>query len=516
MFARNAGGDSGASLSGPAAAYSEAVSGEQLVVHRPFDNSVYGTLSPTRPEAVAAAVARARHAQAGWARLTVTERGRVFTRLARLILANRDRILDTIQAETGKARLSAFEEVMDAARGVRVLAVQAQGLLRPVRRRGAFPLLTRTIEHHRPVGVVGIINPWNYPFNLPATDAAQALLAGNAVLLKPDSQTPFTALLLAELLAEAGLPDGLFHVLPGSGSILGPALVAAVDFVMFTGSTATGRALAAACAQRLIGFSGELGGKNPLLVLADAEVRAAAAGTVRAAFANTGQVCVGIERAYVAAEVYDEFVAELLAQTAKLRLGAGYDWNIDVGSLASAKQLEAVDAHVRDALAKGAFLLAGGRARPDLGPFCYEPTVLAGVTEEMAVCRDETFGPVLSLYRVENEDEAVARANDSRYGLNASVWSARRGPAVADRLRVGTVNVNEGYAAAWGSHAAPMGGMGESGMGRRHGSQGLLKYTEAQTVSEQRLHPIAPPAGIGNRGFAEVLTRVIGVLNRLR
>lgn len=484
------------------------------MVRCPFDDSVFGEVPATRPEEVAQAVVRARQAQVPWARRPVAERARVFTRLGRVILAHRDRILDTIQAETGKSRLSAFEEVLDAARGVRVFAGQAPRLLRPVRRAGAIPLLTRTVEHHRPVGVVGIINPWNYPFNLPATDAAQALLAGNAVVLKPDSRTPFTALLLAELMAEAGLPEGLFRVLPGTGTELGPALVAEVDYLMFTGSTATGRMLASACAERLIGFSGELGGKNPLLVLADANVRAAAAGTARAAFANTGQVCVGIERAYVVGEVYEAFVAELLGQVRRLRLGAGYGWDIDVGSLSSATQLAAVAGHVTDAVAKGAFVLAGGRARPDLGPFCYEPTVLTGVTEEMTLCREETFGPVLALYRVRTEDEAVRLANDSAYGLNASVWSARRGPEVAARLRVGTVNINEGYAAAWGSHTAPMGGMGESGIGRRHGAQGLLKYTEPQTVAAQRLHPIAPPERLGNESYARVMTRAIAVLNR--
>jgi succinate-semialdehyde dehydrogenase/glutarate-semialdehyde dehydrogenase len=495
--------------------YPERVPTEQLVVRRPFDDTVYGVLPMTSPDAVPAAVARARQAQRAWAATPVAARARIFTQLARVILAHRDRILDTIQAETGKARLSAFEEFLDAARGVRVFAVQAPRLLRPVRRAGAIPVLTRTREHHRPVGVVGIINPWNYPFNLPATDAAQALLAGNAVVLKPDSQTPFTALLLAELLEEAGLPENLFQVLPGPGVALGPALVAAVDYLMFTGSTATGRRLATACAERLIGFSAELGGKNPLLVLADANLRAAAAGTARAAFANTGQVCVGIERAYVVGDVYDAFVAELLAQVSSLRLGVGFDWTVDVGSLASASQLATVSAHVTDAVAKGAVVLAGGRPRPDLGPYCYEPTVLAGVTEEMTLCREETFGPVLALYRVDSEDEAVARANDSRYGLNASVWSAHRGEAVAARLRVGTVNVNEGYAAAWGSHAAPMGGAGESGIGRRHGDHGLLKYTEPQTVAEQRLHPIAPPEGVGNEGYARVMTWAIGLLNRV-
>lgn len=488
-------------------------SNRELVVRRPFDDSVYGTLRATSPEQVPALIARARLAQAAWSAVAVPDRARVFRRLASLILDNRDRILDTIQAETGKARLSALEEVVDAARAVRVFAGSAAGLLRPRRRPGAIPVLTRTVEHHRPVGVVGIINPWNYPFNLPASDGTQALLAGNAVVLKPDSQTPFTALLLAELLAEAGLPEGLFQVVPGSGAELGPALVAGIDYLMFTGSTATGRLLAGACAERLIGFSGELGGKNPLLVLADADIAEAAAGTVHGAFANTGQACVGIERAYVHAAVYSEFLAELIAQVSRMRLGVGYGWDIDMGSLASARQLAAVTDHVTDAAALGATVLAGGRSRPDLGPYCYEPTVLVGVTEEMRLCREETFGPVLAVYRVESTDEAVARANDTGYGLNASVWSRRSGPQIAARLRAGTVNVNEGFAATWGSHAAPMGGMGESGIGRRHGSQGLLKYTEPQTISVQRLLRIAPPARLGNAGYAALMTRAIRMLN---
>lgn len=492
------------------------MSSEQLIIRRPFDDSHYGVLDSAQIADVAAAAARGRAAQQEWVKRPVRERAAVFTRLGEVILANRDRVLDTIQDETGKARLSAFEEVMDAARAVRVFARQAPGLLRPLRRAGAIPVLTKTVEHHLPLGLVGIINPWNYPFNLPASDAAQALLAGNAVILKPDSQTPHCALLLAELLTEAGLPDGLFQVLVGAGSVLGPEIVEHVDFVMFTGSTATGRMLARACAERLIGFSAELGGKNPLLVLADADLSAAVAGTVRGAFANTGQVCVGIERVYVIDEVYDAFVAALVAAVVDLRLGAGHDWNVDMGSLASAKQLATISAHVDDAVAKGATVLAGGRARPDLGPYFYEPTVLADVTEDMTLCREETFGPVVSVYRVADEAEAIARANDSVYGLNASVWSARRGEAVAAQLRAGTVNVNESYAAAWGSHAAPMGGFGESGVGRRHGSQGLLKYTQAQTVAVQRLHPIAPPRGLTNRRYAELMTTAIALLNKLR
>lgn len=459
-------------------------------------------------------VAVARRAQTAWAGVPVVEKARIFTRLGRLILAEQEQILDQIQTETGKARISAFEEVLDAARAVRVFAARAPGLLRPRRHPGAIPVLTRTVEYQRPVGVVGIINPWNYPFNLPASDATQALLAGNAVVLKPDSQTPGTAWLLAELLGRAGLPEGLFQVAPGPGAELGPALVGEVDYLMFTGSTRVGRQLAQACAERLIGFSGELGGKNALLVLADANLQNAASGTARAAFANTGQVCVGVERVYVVEQVYDEYVSRLLEVVSRLSMGPGFDWQVNVGSLASTRQLAQIQTQVGDAVSKGAKVLIGGRARPDLGPLFYEPTVLTDVDESMTLCREETFGPVISIYRVADEEEAIRAANDTRYGLNASVWSAH-GEQVAARLRAGTVNINEGYAAAWGSHSAPMGGMGESGIGRRHGDQGLLKYTEPQTVSRQRLHPIGPPEGVGNQTYAKVMTAAVRLLNRI-
>lgn len=486
-----------------------------ITVRRPFDRGVHGQLVATTPDEVRVAVATARVAQAEWADTPVRERVAVFRRLASLVLRDRDRILDSIQDESGKARLNALEEVMDAARGVRVFANAAPSALAERRRPGALPVLTRTVVRHVPVGVVGMISPWNYPFNLPATDAAQALLAGNAVVLKPDSQAPFTALLLAELLAEAGLPAGLFQVVPGAGSQLGPALVESCDYLMFTGSTAVGRELAAECGRRLIGFSAELGGKNPALVLADADVAAAAAGLARGCFAGAGQVCVSIERIYVANEVYASFLALFAARTRSLRLQVGHDWDADVGSLVSASQLERVQGHVEDARARGAGVLVGGRARPDVGPYCYEPTILTGVTDEMQVCREETFGPVVSVYRVDSDAEAIARANDTPYGLNASVWSRGRGAAVARQLRSGTVNINDSFVAAFGSHSAPMGGMGESGIGRRHGATGLLKYTEPQTIARQRLTPIAPPDGVPNQAFAEFLTRGIAAMNRV-
>lgn len=486
-----------------------------LNVRSPFDGRLLATVPTVTAADVRRAHRRAQAAQRDWAEVAVAERCRIIKRFADLVLNDCDRILDTIQDESGKSRLSAFEEVMDTARGARVFANLAPSALRPTRHPGVIPLLTKVTEHHHPVGVVAIITPWNYPFTLPATDAVAALLAGNAVLLKPDSQTPLSALLLAELLTAAGLPEGLFAVLPGPGATVGPVLVEEADYLMFTGSTATGRLLARSCADQLVGFSAELGGKNPLLILPDADLDAAARGTARAAFANTGQLCISIERAYVHADVYSEFLPRLIEATQALRVGSGHDWSYDIGSLISAQQLATVTEHVTDAIAHGATVLTGGRARPDLGPYFYEPTILAGVGEGMLAHREETFGPVLSIYPVASVTEAINAANDSRYGLNASVWSAHHGGDVARRLRTGTVNINDGYAPAFGSHHAPMGGMGDSGLGRRHGRVGILKYTESQTVADQRLLPVAPPPGVTNQTYATAMRFGIRLLNKL-
>src|SRR5450759_3548806 len=263
--------------------------------------------------------------------------------------------------------------------------------LRPRRRWGALPGLTAATEYYHPKGVVGIIAPWNYPLTLPITDAIPALLAGNGVVLKPDSQTPFTALLGVNLLREAGLPEDLFQVITGAGRSIGTPMIDRVDYLMFTGSTATGRHIAAQCGQRLIGFSGQLG--------------------------------ISIERMFVEDAIYDEFVPRFTERVAAMALGAQRDYTAEMGSLITPTQLEAVAAHVDDAVAKGATVLTGGRRRPDIGPLFYEPTVLTGVTDDMDLAADETFGPVVSIYRVKDREEAVRRANDTDYGLNASVWS---------------------------------------------------------------------------------------------
>jgi succinate-semialdehyde dehydrogenase/glutarate-semialdehyde dehydrogenase len=467
---------------------------------------------------VAAAFARARTAQHAWARTPVRDRARIFLRFHDLLLERQSEVLDLIQAENGKARRDAFIEVADIANTARYYARSAASLLRARRRAGLLPGLTATRELHHPKGVVAVVSPWNYPLALGAGDSIPALLAGNAVVQKPDNQTALTALWTLALAREAGLPADAWQLVPGPAAEVGEALLEHADYLIFTGSTATGRTLAAAAGARLLGSSFELGGKNAMLVLADADLARTIEGAVRACFSSSGQLCISIERMYVLDAVYDAFVPRFVQAVGAMRLGSGYDFGYDMGSLTTARQLETVAAHVADATAHGARVLTGGRARPDLGPLFYEPTVLVDVPAAARCFGEETFGPLVSIYRCRDEQEAIARANDTRYGLNASVWSRNpaRGRAVAARLRAGTVNVNEAYAAAWGSVDAPMGGVGDSGLGRRHGREGLLKYTEAQTIARQRLHNLAPPGRSGHEAFARGLTVALRLLRRIR
>ncbi|HEV3363302.1 MAG TPA: succinic semialdehyde dehydrogenase [Acidimicrobiia bacterium] len=486
--------------------------------HTPFTGEKLADLPESTPEDVAKAFELARAAQAVWAQTPIRQRAAVLLRFHDLVLERQAEVLDLIQLETGKARLHAHEEVQAVAVAARHYGRRAPAYLRPKRHAGAMPTLTKVTERRHPRGVVGQIAPWNYPLELSVGDALPAFVAGNAVVMKPDTETCLTALWARDLLIEAGLPADVFQVVLGDGPVVGPEVVRHADYVSFTGSTRTGREVAQGAAARLVGVSLELGGKNAMLVLEDADIEKAAAGAVRACFSSAGQLCISIERLYVHESIADAFLERFAARTKAMRLGTSLAYGADMGSLVGERQLETVTRHVEEAVAKGAKIVAGGVARPDIGPYFFEPTILDGVATDMSVCTEETFGPVVSVYRFTNEDEAIERANATAYGLNSSVWTrnGRRGQEVAARLRTGTVNINEGYAPAYGSVQSPMGGMKDSGLGRRHGSEGILKYTEAQTVAHQRVLPMAPALGMDDEKYAQFMSRSLRVMKALR
>lgn len=492
-------------------------SGETSETTSPITGQPLAHIPQSSVADVEAAYARARRAQQRWARTPLEERAAAMMRLHDLVLARQSEILDLIVWESAKSRLDAYLEMVHVALTARYYARTSQQHLARERRSGAFPVLTRIDVNRVPKGIVAIISPWNYPFTMALCDGLPALMAGNAVVAKPDAQTMLSALLGAELLEEAGFPEDLWTVVAGPGPVVGTALMEHADYVCFTGSTATGRIVAAKCAERLIGCSLELGGKNPFLVLRDADLDKAAAGAVRATFANAGQLCVSTERMFVAEEVYDRFLERFVARTKAMRLGVGLGWGNDMGSLISQAQLDAVCAHVEDAVAKGAKVLTGGRARPDLAPYFFEPTILEGVTPDMACFGNETFGPVISVYRFHDEDDAVARVNAGDYGLNGAIYSrdGKRARELAAAITCGTVNINEAYGATFASIDAPMGGMRRSGLGRRQGPEGIHRYTDLQSVGTQRGLPMGPSYGLKDEQWARLMTLSLKVLNKL-
>lgn len=489
----------------------------QTTIRAPFDDQPLYDLPHSVETDVEAAVRVLREGQRAWAERPLDERCRIILRFHDLVLARRDEGLDLAQWETGKARKDAIEELLDICITARHYARDAGRLLRPRRHRGVFPGVVGVTQVQHPKGVVGILAPWNYPLTMAITDGLPALIAGNAILLKPDVQTTVTALWVIDLLVEAGVPESVVKVVVGDGPVVGPMVIDRVDYVMFTGSTRVGREVAARCGERLIGCSLELGGKNAMIVRADADIRRAADIAARGSFSNTGQLCISMERIYVHEDVYDAFLEAFVERIDGMRMAPGLTWDADIGSLISARQLDRVLGHIQDAVARGATVITGGRARPDIGPFCIEPTVLTGVTEDMALCDTETFGPVVSVYPVASDEEAIARANDTAYGLNGAIVTRDLavGRAMAARLKAGTVNINEAYGAAWGSVRSPMGGMGDSGLGRRHGDEGLLKYTESQTIATQRLLGFGPPFGLTHRQWTGLLAGTFGTMKKL-
>jgi succinate-semialdehyde dehydrogenase/glutarate-semialdehyde dehydrogenase len=491
---------------------------EPIPVIAPFTLEVIGRVPQTTPDDVSAAAARARAAQPAWESQGADHRARVLLLFHDLLLDHVDQVTDLVQLEGGKSRMDAWKEVVDVIGVTRYIANVTPGETRRRRHQGAMPLFTKTYEYRHAKGLVGFISPWNYPFMLAISDAIAALATGNAVLIKPDEKTPFSALIGAKLLEEAGVPGDVIQVLTGAGEPIGQAIVDAVDYVMFTGSTEVGRLIAEMAGERLIGCSMELGGKNAAIVLPDADLDRTVRELASGSYANGGQTCVSMERVYVHESIREELTRRIADHAAGLSLSTGFDFSGEVSSLIDQHQLERVHSHVEDAVANGATLVTGGKPRPDVGPLFYAPTVLTGVTEEMDICREETFGPVITIYGYEHLSEAIARANDSEYGLHFSLWTrdTRRALDIATRLEAGSVTINDGLVASWGSHEAPMGGMKSSGLGRRHGVDGILKFTEPQTVATQRLVPAyAPFAGISWKSYTRIvqfLTKVFKAL----
>jgi succinate-semialdehyde dehydrogenase / glutarate-semialdehyde dehydrogenase len=472
-------------------------------------------LPQSTPADIERAFEAARAAQVGWAARPLKDRLAVFKRAHALFLERVQTTTDLIQAESGKNRRMAIEETCDPVMVMSHYLKRAPKLLAPVKRGGPVPFLTTSTEIRQPKGVVGIIAPWNFPFATGISDSISALMAGNAIVLKPDNKTALSPLYGIELLEEAGLPKGLFQVVCGEGPDVGPTLIDNANYVMFTGSTATGRVIGERAGRNLIGCCLELGGKNPMIVLDDADLDDVVQGAIFGAFGNTGQICMHIERLYLPESRYDEFRDAFVAATEKLVLGAAYDFGPDVGSLVSPDHMERVKAHVDDAVAKGATVLTGGRPRPDLGPAFFEPTILEGVTQDMLAGVTETFGPVIALHRYRTVDEAVALANDTDYGLNASVWGGDVATAcqVGRRIESGNVNINDILATAFASKGTPSGGVKQSGVGARHGDQGMLKYTDAQQLAVLKKQVMGARPG---QDYDEYVKGMLGGLKMMR
>ena len=455
---------------------------ETVRVRNPATLEFVGELPIASLADVAAATARARRAQGEWQAKSFKDRAKVLRRFRDLLIDEQDRLADIVTSETGKPRGDVFgNELFYVCDAIGFWTKNAERWLKERKIRPHLLKLKRVLSTYQPLGVVGIISPWNFPLVLTAGDAVPALMAGNAVIIKPSELTPFTALFVAELAQRTALPNNLLQVVIG-GAETGEALIGNVDMISFTGSVAVGKHVMRCAADRLIPISLELGGKDPMIVLNDADLERAANACVWGALMNCGQVCTSIERVYVEEQVYQKFVEKVVERVGQLRQGRSDD-EVELGSMSSEEQLKKVIAQVDDAVTKGAKVLMGGRTNPSFPGHYYEPTILINVTQDMSIIQDETFGPVIPIMKVNNADEALSLANDSRYGLDAIVFSRDRAKArqIAQRLYTGTVCINDGLV-NYIIPEAPMGGVKESGFSRRHGREGIRKYCYQKTI----------------------------------
>ncbi len=489
--------------------------GAELISRNPATGEEIGRAPQTMPEDVARAVGRARDAQRSWSEQSFRQRRRLIMKARKIVLKEMEEIALLISRETGKPVAEAISmELTPTLDLMQYFARKAGSMLRPRRISvGQYALMGRSsYEIYKPLGVVGIVSPWNFPWATPLDEVVMALVAGNTVVLKPSELTPLTGLKIKDVFKRAGLPDGVLQVVTGDGST-GAALVGAgVDKIMFTGSVATGKRVAEAAAKYLTPVVLELGGKDPMIVLDDANIPNAARGAVWGAFANSGQACSSVERCYVHESVAERFIAEVVTETKRLRQSIGADPTTDVGSMTSERQLLAVQKHVDQAIDKGATALTGGDRLADLAAPFFAPTVLINVDHDMDVMRDETFGPVLPIMTFKTDEEAVRLANDSVYGLTASVWTGNiaRGRRLAELINAGTVMVNE-VLYTHGIASTPWGGVKQSGLGRTHGRAGLLELVASQHIHVNRFSFLpdlwwfnyAPPAGKLFRGLAK-------------
>lgn len=440
---------------------------------------------------VYAAVARARAAQVGWNAWGIRRRVEILREFQRLLHEKKSEVARVITSEEGKPYVEALlTEVLVVLDAARFLMENAVELLReqPVPH-GSLAMKTKSGRVLRePYGVIGIISPWNYPFSIPSTESLAALVAGNAVVLKPSELTTLSALELDALLHAAGVPKDVFQVLPGDGPT-GVALInSEIDKIVFTGSVPTGKRVAQTAAARLLPAVLELGGKDPMLVLEDADIETVSSGAIWGAFVNAGQACLSVERCYVHRSLYERFAETCGHKAERLRVGNGMDAETDVGPLIHERQLAIVEAHVEDARQKGARVITGGRRLTELGTNFYAPTVLMDVSHDMRIMREETFGPVLPIMAFDSEEEATRLANDSEFGLAASIWTRdrQRGEALARRIQAGTVMVND-VVTCFGISEAPHGGVKASGLGRTHGSYGLEEMVRVKYLDSDRV-----------------------------